>query len=401
MAEQRKVAGMPMSPNESNKSRKARNGPLTSLGKAALGLGKAALGLGKAALGLGKAALGLGKAALGLGKAALGRVTSAASSCHRRLMEVVGATVAEFRRVNRRALAVIVVGLIGLVVTYFGLVTKLIDSVDINIQGAHIDHINGADFNGIAHDISAAFLIAGLLAVIVDVGLKRDMVISIFRQVISHVLHDAIKEEVVFLAEESLVCNVHHQEIVLRPLAGTDDLLKVSVTLERTFENVGSRVEELHGTIKENDWQNSGNAKITRCEVTVDGHTFGGDTGKSDEVDVTSIDATVRRAELRAPVRLKPHKTCVVKHSWWEAYHRTDRWFFFPRYLTNQPHLTITWNACKDIDVEGFVFPGRRRLGRGPDLAQGASVAAGKERKLHFDGVVVPGQAIGVTWRQR
>jgi len=104
----------------------------------------------------------------------------------------------------------------------------------------------------ITKELGAAVLIAAILGITVDRGLKTELAKDVFFAAFRYVLPDELKSEVLRIINYRLMSHDHLVIVEIVPI--NNDLVRVNISVERTVKNIGRGPEDVYNMLAVDEW---------------------------------------------------------------------------------------------------------------------------------------------------
>jgi hypothetical protein len=117
----------------------------------------------------------------------------------------------------------------------------------------------------IVPEAGKALIIAGVLGFLIEPWLRKAMAQDVFRAAFGYDMPEEFREELVRIASHRIICIRHLMEV--RIIETNNDMLRITLTIEREFKNVGSRPVLLRAFVHRDEWGFDDPTMVTRCEI--------------------------------------------------------------------------------------------------------------------------------------
>jgi hypothetical protein len=115
-------------------------------------------------------------------------------------------------------------------------------------------------------ELGKALIITSVLGFTIEPSLRKALARNVFAAAFGYLMPEDVREQLIEIASQRLLCIEHRMNVSITYL--DTDYVKVTVSAERVFKNVGVS-PMLHGAMTwVDEWGNGNTSKILRCEVT-------------------------------------------------------------------------------------------------------------------------------------
>lgn len=236
-------------------------------------------------------------------------------------------------------------------------------------------------WHDLALAIGTALLVAALLGASVDQWLKQRLAREAFNAVFGYMLPAELKDELMWIYEQELVCESFALRLTLKRTDDAD-LVIVHSEWEREFRNVTTHKVKAPLVVAVDEWFHQGRpSRVISVRCTKNGETH------SQTKAMPSSDCIVAR-ELTTEISIKPKACATVIAEAEETKHVSDAWFLNLIYAAANPRVTV--DAPEGI-VYSVMYGFNRHAG---------SVQQKGRQTWELPGTLLPGQVIQVRWWQ-
>jgi hypothetical protein len=228
--------------------------------------------------------------------------------------------------------------------------------------------------------VAEAIFIAMVLALTVDLFLKKELAKDAFEASIGYVLPKYLRTELTAIYSNQIVCESHDQQVELSQIV--QDGVRVKIRVERKLRNISAVEFTFNPSVHVDEWMfDSLESKIHELAY----RTHSGETRTAQVDRVTASEGDVPRwtVELQ-PATLYPNEFVVVWYCIEETKRRNDVHAFNFRYATNNPRVRVI--APDDI---GWTVEFTHR---------DAGSQARYSNVMELSGLLLPHQSITVRW---
>jgi hypothetical protein len=231
----------------------------------------------------------------------------------------------------------------------------------------------------VAAELGDALIIATVLGTTIDQILKTELIRDAFRAAFQYVLPDELKVEVNrVISYRKMIIDT---TVVIHLEKLSSNLVKVTVKIEKTVENISKHWEKVFNQLALDEWGLSAGhiASISRCTMTVEGTTYPGLPDPDHNDSGMSVGQKTKTATLKPGARA----LCVSEGYEIKTINDTLILSFFDP--VSQPIVVI--HADKGIET-GLMFsrPGE------------PACQSNIEPRTTLNGTLFPGQCIRVRW---
>ena len=114
-------------------------------------------------------------------------------------------------------------------------------------------------------EIGKAFIIAGVLGVTIEPLLRKAMAKDVFRAAFGYNMPTEFRDELAQIASHRIICIRHLMEV--RIAETKDNKLRVTLTIEREFKNLGNRPVLRRAYLHRDEWDFDEPTLVSRCEI--------------------------------------------------------------------------------------------------------------------------------------
>jgi hypothetical protein len=228
--------------------------------------------------------------------------------------------------------------------------------------------------------LGTAIFIAAVLGLTIHVWLEKQITEDVFTAAMGYELPSELREEIRFVYGSRIICEEHTQTVRIDKL--DENLVSVTVGLERTFRNIAQTKEELNIALAVDEWGIEGHpSKIIEVAYQYD--------NKAKLVLYPSGTATLQdrpegpAVKAPSPVSLAPDQTLTLFTSYSETKSLSDEHFATFLYATRNPRVTVRAPGFKW--GVGFAHRGEPQVGHYSDTTI-------------LKGVLLPNQNIRIRW---
>jgi hypothetical protein len=246
----------------------------------------------------------------------------------------------------------------------------------LGIVGSHL--IDAKFWKEFIGHIGTAGIIAGLLGLTIDYWMRKQIVDDVFEAAFGYALPDDIKEEMRAVYSNNVICESHEHLIELEQI--DDDLVRVTMSIERTLKNLGNVTQELPIKLGTDDF-----SFRLPSEVLDFKYRF----GSGNFIDCLSLCKKRRRGrfiEAKA-VKLPSEATITFLQKFTEIHRANDLTFIQFSRATRNPRLRVAVPDDYEYEI-GFSH-------RTPPVKSHYSGAH------ELPGIMLPHQSIQFRWWRR
>jgi hypothetical protein len=260
-------------------------------------------------------------------------------------------------------------------------VTAFLMMVILLLVWVSIDHYRWVtpwdEFRPFVEKIVEALFVVALLALTVDLFLKKQIAKDAFRASIGYILPGYLQDEMRAIYSNEIVCIAHSQDVKIESLP--NDLVRMDVRVQRTLKNISNSAHHFVPSIWVDEWFVPGSpSTIGDCGYRVQG------------AEPKSFGAVSRRAEAvpklyaeGSEVTLRSQIEVEVWLSFSEIKRRSDLSYLAFNYATDRPRVRI---AVPEGFASAVEFTHRLDINK---LTTGETI---------LPGLLLPHQCIIVRW---
>lgn len=233
-------------------------------------------------------------------------------------------------------------------------------------------------------ELGVAFVIAAILAVLVDGSLKLGLAKDVFETTFGYLLPKELRGELQWIHDQKLLCEQHSSHFTITKL--DDHAVVLRESFDRTFRNISNGTFDFVPSLAIDDWKHpTRKSRIVLLGYEVDGKEV---VEKEGDLSVQTVD------ELGVIAAVPKHKAIALardeKVRVWgileEVPSLNGHHVSVFKYPTCNPHVRVT---AEDTFVVRAAF-GHREKVRARQLGTGV---------WQLEGVLLPNQPIRIEWR--
>jgi hypothetical protein len=162
-------------------------------------------------------------------------------------------------------------------------------------------------------EIRKAILVAGILGFSIEPWLRRSMAKDVFRAAFGYHMPAEFRDELYRIASHRVICIRHVMEVKI--VESENDMLRVTITIEREFQNIGNRPILQRASVHRDEWDFDEPTVISRCEIR---------RGKRKKVgkQIPQSDSTILFKS--PPMVIFPYQTATAFMEYTESRHKND-----------------------------------------------------------------------------
>lgn len=237
--------------------------------------------------------------------------------------------------------------------------------------------------NDLTTAFGTAFLVAALLAVSVDLWLKKQLLQDSFKELFGYLLPPKLKEELAWVYQQQLLAERHELVLTLTPIDGTE-LFGLHVEMEREVRNIALVTAETDDvrTFEVDEWFHAERpSRVISLQCTQDRKTYGHKLISGHGFDLV--------AKASGKSLGSDEKMIVVAEA--EETRRKSDVYILTLVGPASVNPRVTVNAPDEIDWK--VMFGNRAGNQVEETLPG--------KRVELPGTLLPGQVIQVRWWPR
>lgn len=201
-------------------------------------------------------------------------------------------------------------------------------------------------FRPFVEKVIEALFVASVLALTVDLFLKRQIARDAFEASIGYILPKYLQDEIRAIYSNEVVCIDHAQDVVIEELEG--GLVKTKVRTQRKLKNISTNTHTLRLELDVDEWFESVGSAIGECGYRL----AGGDAVAFDTNTRITTPVPKLVAKVSEGVELRPGSEIEVWQAFEEVKRRSDLQYLAFAYATDKPRVHVSVPEGFDFAVE-------------------------------------------------
>jgi hypothetical protein len=221
-----------------------------------------------------------------------------------------------------------------------------------------------------AHDLlrelSTALFIFGALGLSLEPWMRKAVARDVFRAAFGYNFPPDFKDEIARISDVRIICTKHLMQVKIQEI--DNDTVRVTLIVERHFQNIGRRPVLQRAMIWVDDWGFTEGAKIIRCTISNSRGT------RTKDFHPAKIETVYRDPGIKVQsprMLLRPQGTVMVMYEYSAVKHNNDQfieWFLSPtrdpviHIIQKPPDIEVNAGFGSDLKIKPTAIPDRYEL---------------------------------------